>query len=87
MSETSLRAARMIAADAVRLRDDPALHDVLETIRARAVQAAIYDVDAPTREQGRQLVVSIDYLRGELMNRIDTVLELERRAHLDRTLE
>lgn len=87
MSETSLREARMMAADAARLRDDPALKDVLDHIRARAIGSAIYDTDAGTREQGRQLVVAVDYLRGEIENRVQTALEIERRKQTDRIFE
>jgi len=77
----------MIGADAQRLRDDPALRDVLDAIRARALQSAIYDPDPSSRNEGRQLVVAIDFLRGELQTRIDTVLEIERRQTLDRAYE
>lgn len=68
------RDARMEAADAARLRDDPALNSILRDIEANAVDIAINDSDPRTRESGRVLALAVRSLRMEIQNRIDTVL-------------
>lgn len=77
----------MAAADAERLKNDPALRDVLDQIRSRALNAAIYDMDEHSREQGRQLTVAIDYLRSELQSRIDTAQAIAHQQRLQPTFE
>lgn len=71
---SGLRDERMVAADAQRLRDDPALNAVLRDLEDGAVDVAIGDGDPRTRESGRTLALAIRALRLELQNRIETVL-------------
>lgn len=77
----------MVAADAQRLRDDPAYRSMFETIRGRALMACVYDVDAGSREQARMLVIAIDTLHSEAQMRIDTAIEIERHRQMDRVHE
>lgn len=77
----------MLAADAQRLREDTSLRSVVDAIRARANSAAIYDADVASREQARLMVIGIDSLWAEIQNRIDTVIEIERRQLMDRIHE
>jgi len=85
LSDAELRDVRMTALDAQRLAQDPALKSVLDVVRAQALHSCVYDQDAPTREQGRQLVIAIDAVRGELEGRIQAAFmlqEAERRGRL-----
>lgn len=87
MSETEHRDVRMLALDAQRLAQDPTLKQVLDVIRAQAIQSAIYDQDHATREQGRHLVVAIDALRGELEQRIQSAFAVDEMRRRERMLE
>jgi hypothetical protein len=71
------REARFAAADAARLREDPALQAILRDLEAHAVQVAVADFDQATRERGRYLALAIRSLRQEIQDRIDTVLVQE----------
>jgi hypothetical protein len=67
----------MAAADAARLREDPALQTILRDLEAHAVSVAIGDFDHATRERGRYLALAIRSLRQEIQDRIDNVLVAE----------
>jgi hypothetical protein len=71
------RDARMIAADAARLREDPALQTILRDLETHATRVAISDFDHATRERGRYLALAIVSLRQEIQDRIDTILVQE----------
>jgi hypothetical protein len=71
------RDVRMAAADAARLREDPALQTILRDLEAHATRVAISDFDANTRERGRYLALAIVSLRQEIQDRIDNVLVAE----------
>ena len=73
------RETRMLAADAARLRDDPALQTILGDLERHAVSVAIADFEPRTRERGRLLALAIQTLRQEIQDRIDTVLLVEER--------
>ena len=82
-----MRDIRMTALDAQRLAQDPALKSVLDAIRNQAMHSCVYDQDAPTREQGRQLVVAIDAIRGELEGRIQAAFSLAEAQRRERLFE
>ncbi|HEY2416420.1 MAG TPA: hypothetical protein VGH84_00755 [Steroidobacteraceae bacterium] len=67
----------MIAADAARLREDPALKAILGDLEQHAVAVAISDFDPRARERGRTMALAISTLRQEIQDRIDTVLLIE----------
>jgi hypothetical protein len=71
------RDARMMAADAARLREDPALQSILRDLERHAMDVAVADFDHPTRERARYLALAIRTLRVEIQDRIDTVLVQE----------
>jgi hypothetical protein len=71
------REARFAAADAARLREDPALAAILRDLETHAVSVAIGDFDHATRERGRYLALAIRSLRVEIQDRIDTILVQE----------
>lgn len=87
LSDTEIRDLRMTAMDAQRLASDPTLKGVLDTIRAAALRSCVYDPDAASREQGRQLVVAIDALRGELEVRIQTAFDIAEAQRRERIFE
>jgi hypothetical protein len=68
------RETRLAAADAARLREDPALQAILRDLEAHATSVAINDFQHETRERGRLLALAIRTLRVEIQDRIDTVL-------------
>lgn len=70
---------RTLAAEALRLRDDPALAAILFELETQAVRVAMTDADTATRERARQLALAIGVLRNEIQDRIDTV---EMREHV-----
>jgi hypothetical protein len=67
----------MAAADAARLKEDPALRGILHDLEAHATDVAISDFQYETRERGRLLALAIRTLRVEIQDRIDTVLVIE----------
>jgi hypothetical protein len=67
----------MAAADAARLREDPALQGILHDLERHATSVALNDFDPRTRERGRYLALAIVSLRQEIQDRIDTVLVIE----------
>jgi hypothetical protein len=67
----------MAAADAARLREDPALQTILRDLEAHATQVAIGDFEHATRERARNLALAIRTLRIEIQDRIDTILVQE----------
>ena len=77
VSLADVREARMVAADAARLREDPALIHILADLERQATAVAVEDFDAAARERGRYMALAIRTLRQEIQNRIDTVLVLE----------
>jgi len=87
LSSEEVRDVRMSAMDAQRLANDPALKSVFDAVRQAALRSAIYDPDTPTREQGRQLVVAIDALRGELEARIQSAFNLQEALRRERVFE
>ena len=73
----SERNPRYEAADAARLKEDPALASILRHLEADATMIALNDFDHATRERGRYLSIAIRALRQEIQDRIDTVLLIE----------
>jgi hypothetical protein len=71
------REARFAAADAARLREDPALQSILRDLEAHAVDVAVADFDHATRERARNLALAVRTLRVEIQDRIDTILVQE----------
>ena len=71
------QATRFAAADAARLKEDPALTSILRDLEAHAVSVCVTDFDPATRERGRYLALAIRSLRQEIQDRIDNVLVAE----------
>jgi hypothetical protein len=81
------RNPRYEAADAARLKDDPALTAILGHLEADATMVAISDFDPATRDRGRYLSLAIRALRQEIQDRIDTVLLIEANRQRERASE
>lgn len=81
------RDIRMVAADAARLRDDPALWLVLSDLEGQATRVAIGDIEPAARERARNLALAIMILRQDLQDRIDGVLIMEENRRRARASE
>jgi hypothetical protein len=67
----------MAAADAARLREDPALNAMLDSIEKQATGVAINHFDPATRNAARNMAMAINQLRVEIQDRCDTILVAE----------
>jgi cell division GTPase FtsZ len=81
------REARFAAADAARLKEDPALASILRDLEAHAVSVAVADFQHETRERARYLALAIQSLRQEIIDRIDTILVQEHVRQRERASE
>jgi hypothetical protein len=68
---------RMLASEAHRLKEDPALTSLLNHIEGMATHQAIQSPDLADRERGRVLALAVRVLREEIENRIETVKIME----------